>query len=137
MMPDEATKHVSLVSEPGKEAWSDLSLANMIAQAACQVPGVDQVNGGRLALAATYGPGGRVPGVILRREEPDRLLIEVHIVGSATVLVAAFQQNPANASARPPVLLQLAEQVRTAVQQVLHRLNLLPLAIDVVIEDIV
>lgn len=137
MMIEQAIEHDLPVDQPTREAWSDLSLAKSIVQAVRQVPGVDQVSGGRLATAATYGPGGRVPGVVLQHEAPDRLLIEVHILVRATVLLAALQQNQASASTQPSVLPQLAEQVRTAVQQVLHRINVLPLAIDVVIEDIV
>ena len=121
--------------QPAKEAGDDLSLADSIAQAVLTVPGVCRMSQGRFALAATYGPGRRVPGVVLWREAPGKLLIEVHIVIGESLLLAAFQQRQKKAAAQPPILLQLAEHIRLAVQHVVMGLPLSPHAIDVVIED--
>ena len=121
--------------QPAREAGTDLALADNIAQAVCAVPGVCKMSQGRFALAATYGPGGRVPGVVLWREASGKLLIEVHIVVGATFLLAALQHRQTRASAQPPVLLQLAEHVRLAVQYVVMEGNLSPHAIDVVMEE--
>lgn len=120
---------------PAKKAWGVLSLADIIAQAVSTVPGVRSLSKGRFALAATYGPGGRVPGVVLWRQAAGKLLIEVHIVICESLLLAALQQRQTRASPQPPVLLQLAEQIRIAVQQIVMELNIVPQAIDVVIED--
>lgn len=134
-MAEQTTGEAFPIGQSAKEAKGDLSLANNIAQAVCAVPGVCNMSKGRFALAATYGPGGQVPGVVLWHQAPGKLLIEVHIVVCETLLLAALQQRQTKASAQPPVLPHLAEQVRIAVQQVVMEVNLFPQAIDVVIED--
>ena len=134
-MAEQVTDDVFPIGQQARDVRNDLSLADIIAQTVRLVPGVCHLSRGRFALAATYSPGGLVPGVVLWHEEPDKLLIEVHIVVCETLLLAALQQRPATASAKPPVLLQLAEQIRIAVQQVITGLHLFPQAIDVVIED--
>lgn len=134
-MAGQAGEDTLQIGQPAREEWDDLSVADRIAQAVRCVPGVCRMSGGRFALIATYGPGGRVPGVVLRKEMPDRLFIEVHVVVSETLLLAALQQRQTEASAPHPVLLQLAERIRLAVQQVVAELNRFPQAIDVAIED--
>jgi hypothetical protein len=124
------------IGQPAKKAWDELSLADVIAQTVRAVPGVCRMSKGRFALAATYGPGRLVPGVALWREAPGKLLIEVHIVVCESLLLAALEPRPAKAAlTQPPVLLQLAEQIRIAVQQIFMGLHIVPHAIDVVIED--
>lgn len=134
-MAEQVADDVFPIGQSARDVWDDLSLADMIAQTVRLVPGVCHLSRGRFALAATYSPGGLVPGVVLWHEGPGKLLIEVHIVVCETLLLAALEPRPANESARPPVLLQLAEQIRIAVQQGVMGLNIFPQAIDVVIED--
>jgi hypothetical protein len=134
-MTEHVTGEAFPIGQPAKEAWGNLSLADSIAQAVRAVPGVCRMSKGRFALAATYGPGRQVPGVVLWHQAPGKLLIEVHIVVCETLLLAALQQRQAKISAQTPVLPQLARQVRMAVQQVVMEVNLFPQAIDVVIED--
>lgn len=134
-MAERALAEAFPIGQSAKEAEDDLSLAGSISQAVCSVPGVYGMSKGRFALAATYGPGGRVPGVVLWHQAPGKLLIEVHIVIRESLLLAALEPRQTKASAQPPVLLQLAEQVRVAVQRVFKGLHMFPQAIDVVIED--
>ena len=72
------------------------AIAAAVAETALACPGVAALSGGPYGTAATYLPGGRVEGVVVRQEE-----VEVHIV-------AAFG----------PPLPELAEGVRVRV----HRL---------------
>lgn len=60
------------------EPLSDFGLARVLGQVARGVPGVAGVYGGHLGEIATYGPGGRVPGVRVRREA-GQVLVEVHL----------------------------------------------------------
>jgi hypothetical protein len=131
-MAEQVTDDVFPIGKQARGVWDDLSLADSIAQTVRLVPGVCHMSRGRFALAATFSPGGLVPGVALWREAPGKLLIEVHIVVCESLLLAALEPRSA---AQPPVLPQLADQIRIAVQQVVIGLNIVPQAIDVVIED--
>lgn len=60
------------------EPLSDFVLAQALGQAVREVPGVAGIYGGHLGEIATYGPGGRVSGVRVRREA-GLVQVEVHL----------------------------------------------------------
>ena len=96
-------------------------IARALAHAARDVPGVVALFGGRLGEIATYGRGGRVPGVRVWREA-GRLHVEAHIV-----------------AAYPPehTLPALAESVRGKLRQQLPELGIADIGpIDVIVADL-
>ncbi len=96
-------------------------IARALAHAARDVPGVVELFGGRLGEIATYGRGGRVPGVRVWREA-GRLHVEAHIV-----------------AAYPPehTLPALAERVRGKLRQQLPELGVADIGpIDVIVADL-
>ena len=60
------------------DGGGDLRLARAVAAAARAVPGVAALTPGRFAPAATYGPGGVVHGVAVRRRTGG-VTVEVHL----------------------------------------------------------
>ena len=96
-------------------------IARALAHAARDVPGVVDLFGGRLGEIATYGRGGRVPGVRVWREE-GRLHVEAHIV-----------------AAYPPkhTLPVLADSVRGRLRELLPELGVAAIGpIDVIVADL-
>ena len=118
----------------------DLPLACAVAQAIRSVPGVQALSAGRFGTASTYGRGGQVPGVVLRRNACGQLSLEVHLVASEAALRAALRQSanmPAAIQARHPFLLYLAEQVRIVIQATGTRQQLFSAAqLDVYIDNL-
>lgn len=101
---------------------SDFDLARALSQAAREVPDVTDIYGGHLGEIATYGPGGRVAGVRVRREA-GQVLIEIHLT-----ITYDPKLN----------VLMLAETVRTCLAAELRRLAVAHVgAIDVVVADLV
>lgn len=140
--PEEVAVDRQAVSvQPVAAHLSDLDLARVIASAVRQAPGVLEMSPGRFALQATYGPGEHVSGVVLQHPTPDTLSIAVHVVVAEAALRAAFDEaDPsqlAPAAEQRPLLLRLAEQIRTVVSQAADTLGLPALlAIDVALDDI-
>ncbi len=96
-------------------------IAKALAHAARDVPGVAELFGGRLGEIATYGRGGRVPGVRVWREA-GRLHVEAHIV-----------------AAYPPehTLPALADRVRLRLRQQLPELGVADSGpVDVIVADL-
>ncbi len=96
-------------------------IARALAHAARDVPGVVELCGGRLGEIATYGRGGRVPGVRVWREG-GRLHVEAHIV-----------------AAYPPehTLPALAGSVRERLRELLPELGIADIGpIDVIVADL-
>jgi hypothetical protein len=60
---------------PGR-ARSAITTADAVAAAVAAAPGVSRLSGGHLGGVATYLPGRRVTGVVLREED-----MEVHVIG--------------------------------------------------------
>ena len=109
---------------PGPSApdgGGDLRLARGVAAAARAVPGVAALSPGRFAPAATYGPGGVVHGVAVRRRTGG-VAVEVHL----SAAYAPALDLPA-----------LAARVRRAVAVALGAGGAGPrLQIDVVFDDV-
>jgi len=140
MIPEPADGAAPGGPQAVRDGGDDLTLATTIAQMVQRVPGVRALSAGGFATIATYGPGGRVPGVVLRRTHPDTLTVEVHLVVSEEMLLLMLHQRGVTSSpALPeaPFLLSLAERVRTAVQQMFAPLPLSqPVTVDVVLDDL-
>ncbi|HEU4327995.1 MAG TPA: Asp23/Gls24 family envelope stress response protein [Roseiflexaceae bacterium] len=103
------------------ESLSDFALARALGQAAMGVPDVAGIYGGQLGEIATYGPGGRVSGVRVRREA-GQVLVEIHLT-----ITYDPKLN----------VLVLAETVRSRLAAELRRLTVAHVgAIDVVVADL-
>ena len=110
---------------PGAAGGGDLGLARAIAAAVGALPGVAAVGAGRIVPAATYGPGGAVRGVEVRRR-PGAAAVAVHLAAA----YAPGLDLPA-----------LAARVRRAVAGVLRAHGAGPLQevdveVDVVVDDL-
>lgn len=121
---------------------ADVTVAKAVAAAVREMPDVVDLSPGLHAAAATYGPGDRVPGVVVHHPNPDTTFIEVHVViRAATVQGGALTEHTeAGTSANtpgPPVLADAADRVRRAVRRALHDLHAAPpKEINVLIDDI-
>jgi hypothetical protein len=125
---------------PPETAPDDLTLARVIAQVVRCVPGVQGMSAGRFGTVATHGPGGRAPGVVVRRAVSGQFAIEIHLIASEALLRAALPGNASGSAARlpgTPFLLALAGQVRAAIHEAGtgHWLFSAP-GIDVSIDDL-
>ncbi len=120
---------------------SDVSLALAVSDAVRDTPGVIDLSPGQTAIAATYGAGQRVTGVVVTHPQPDAVAIEVHtVVGGPELALTATTARPApTAGSDEPrgILIDLAEQIRTAAHQVAD--VMLPnkvTTVDVFIDDL-
>jgi hypothetical protein len=134
----------------------DVALALALAQTARTVEHVVDLGAGRYGVAATYGPGQRVKGIVLRRSALSEgnaaaSVVEAHIVIAAaavtSVMTPAAQQKkqrlPAttvrrtSAKSESPVLLRIAAEARRALAATLQRLRSgEQWDIDIVIDDL-
>jgi hypothetical protein len=105
----------------GNALRREIRLARAIAETVRSVPGIADIRQGQFAEIATYGPGDKVPGIVLR-VTPEGAYIEVH--------VSALYSDGL-------VLSALATQVRSAVRQAVEVRDPVPLGqIDVVFDDL-
>jgi len=122
------------------EPSNDLELAKAIVQAVRLTPGVLDMSPGRFVLAATYGPGEHVTGVVLLHMTPTLLTVQIHVVASilamSEFLPISSQTEEEHVTDETPMLVQLAEQIRRNVYQAVHDFGLpAPLEVDVSIDD--
>jgi hypothetical protein len=116
---------------------SDITIAKLLARAICATPGVVDLSPGLFAIEATYGPGERLPGIVVRRPTPDALAIEVRVVLAENMLKEAFSAEPVSQADRTPLLLRFADQLRTVVAHTISKPAAPVLtAVDVAIDDI-
>lgn len=100
---------------------SEFALAQALADVTRAVPGIAGLYGGQLGEIATYGRGGRVPGIRIRADE-GQVMVEVH-------LIVTYAPNVH--------VLTLAETVRDQIRQHLTTLATAKGgAIDVIVDDI-
>jgi uncharacterized alkaline shock family protein YloU len=100
---------------------SEFALAQALVEVTRAVPGVAGLYGGHFGEIATYGRGGRVPGIRIRTEG-GQVIVEIH-------LIVTYAPNMS--------VLALAETVRDQIRQ--HGTTLATAkggAIDVVVDDI-
>lgn len=123
------------------ERVSDLALARAAAQAVRAVPGVVDLSPGLVALAATYGSGQRVTGVVVHHLTPDTVVLEIHVVLSEahcnTALAAATPHSMGRESESLAVLTDIANRIRAAVNDTARDIAAPVLArVDVLIDDL-
>jgi len=132
-----------------REHHDDVALALALVRAARTVEQVVDVSVCRYGVAATYGPGQRVTGIVLRRavqsgwDSPLSFVVEAHIVVATAAVTAPIaphlaapkpsrdkRQRPQATSAynvsdtpRAPVLLRIADDTRRALAAILRRLR--------------
>lgn len=138
------------VPQRAPEGGSDLALASAIAQAVRSAPGVVDLSPGLGAPVATYGPGQRVVGILLRRPSPEQIVVEIHVVLSESHIAMAVMaardaavETPsvdvvaaADSERRGPVL-EMADSIRSATTDVVLRMAPLARAqVDVFIDDL-
>ena len=118
------------------EQMNDMVIANAIAHAIRGVPGVLDMSQGLFAKAATYGPGKRIAGIVLRHDAPGELSVEVHVVLDETTFIKALSDLSSSAS-DTPILLRFTGMIRVVVVQTFEHLGLpAPTMVDVTIDDI-
>lgn len=99
----------------------DLAIARAVREAVRRVADVADLSPGRFGEAVTYGPGDRVPGVVVRHDA-DALHLEVHVV-------AVYRDSL--------FLPALADEVRRAVQEQAKAVGAGPVQrVDVAIDDL-
>ncbi len=123
------------------EHLSDTMIAEAIVHATRSVPGVLEIGQGLFAKAATFGPGKRIPGIVIRHPTSDSLSIEVHVILEEAALAKAYLEishsETSSKSSTMPILLRFTGQIRAAVTQTLERLGLpVSTMVDVIIDDI-
>ena len=117
------------------ERLSDLVIADAIAHAIRDVPGVLDMGQGVFARAATYGPGKHIAGIVFQHPAPGELSVEVHVVLDETTLLKALSDISSN-SDHPSILLRCTDHIRAVVSQTLEHLGLpVPTMVDVTLDD--
>jgi hypothetical protein len=112
-----ADESMAAVEPPG----SEVGLARAVAEAVRAVPGIANVSPGQFAERATYGPGEKVPGIVVDWVD-DGLEIEAHVCAHYTNAL---------------VLPELAARVRTAVRQAVEARDARPIRrIDLAFDDV-
>jgi hypothetical protein len=120
---------------------SDMSIAKAVSQAVRNMPGVVDLSHGQGAVAATYGPGGRVIGVVVQHPSPQEISLEVHVVLHGSLYTETFgnasDTRTQAGTSGTAVLIDAADRIRSAVSHATQELKIAPpLAVDVLIEDI-
>ena len=114
---------------------SDVVIANAIARAIHDIPGVSDMGQGLFARAATYGPEKHVAGIVLRHPAPGEVLVEAHVVLDETMLIKALSDVSSN-SGNTPILPRFTDNIRAVVSQTFEQLGLpAPTMVDVTIDD--
>jgi len=118
------------------ERLSDLVIADAIAHAIRDVPGVLDMGQGLFARAATYGPGKHIAGIVLQYRAPGVLSVEAHVVLDETTFLKALSDISSN-SDHTPILLRFTDHIRAVVSQTGEHLGLpVSTMVDVTIDDI-
>ncbi len=125
------------------EPLSDGEIARGIVEAVRQTPGVLDMSPGLYALAATYGPGESIVGVVLLHTTLTTYALAVHVIADYAASMAASYPTPsegedgAEDEDKSAVLVRLADLIRRNVYQTARSSGMsAPVAIDVYIDDI-
>lgn len=78
--PASARRGGATSRRPPPRPVSDIALAEAVAKAVRVAPEVVDLSQGRSMLAATYGPGRSVAGIVVRHPTLDTLALEVHVI---------------------------------------------------------
>ena len=128
---------------------SDLTIASAAAQATRMAPGVADLSPGLFALAATYGLGQRVTGVVVHHltpdhtpdQTPDTIALEIRVALSEAHcnMVAADAASDAieRETETAGILLEIASHIRRVVYESLRDIApMLLVQVDVFIDDL-
>ncbi|HEX9415014.1 MAG TPA: hypothetical protein VF916_16040 [Ktedonobacterales bacterium] len=126
-------------SEPDQR--SDVRIAERIARAVCDVPGVAGLSPGHHVTAATHGPGKAVVGVVVHHRANDSFEIEVHVVVAESDLGSMFASLRAGAAApdaaQTALLPALAEEIRSHIVRALQDMKMrAPTAVAIYCDDL-
>lgn len=120
---------------------SDIALAEAVAEAVRGAPEVVDLSQGLSMLAATYGPGRSVAGIVVRHPTPDTLALEIHVILSEarctqTSAEIAMESGEQDAQMRDPVN-EFANRVRSAARVAARQTTTLAIEqVDVFIDDL-
>lgn len=120
---------------------SDVALAEAVAEAVRGTPEVVDLSPGLSMLAATYGPGRSVAGIVVRHPTLDTLALEIHVILSeASCMQAstgiATESEEQDTPMRGP-LAEIANRVRGAAGAAARETTTLAIEqIDVFIDDL-
>jgi len=158
-MSSQQAQDADALEEPeavSRDGADDVALALALAQTARTVEHVVDLGAGRYGVAATYGPGQRIRGIVLHRAAQSEgsaaaSVVEAYIVVATAAITSAMasaarqrkrRPSPDHALAasdmpRAPVLLRIADEARRALAATLRRLR--PSEqwdIDIIIDDL-
>jgi uncharacterized alkaline shock family protein YloU len=122
------------------EPRSDVQIAEAIVRAVVELRGVAAL--GQERVAATYGPGRSVRGVVVRHEGDARLAIDVHVAVSwadtAGPTASLHSESLPSDAASKAALLVLADTIRTCVAATVRYVaQVEPTSVDIYIDDLV
>ena len=128
-------------TETAPEHLTDTLIAEAIVHAVRAVPGVLDMGGGLFVQAVTFGPGKRVPGVVISHPTTDSLTVEVHVILADAAFSKAYAEistsEAPSSEGSTPILLRFTDQIRTVVIQTLEQLGFpASTLVDVTIDDI-
>ena len=124
---------------------SDFTIASAAAQATRMAPGVMDLSPGLFALAATYGLGQRVTGVVVHHltpdHTPDTIALEIRVVLSEAhcnmVAADAASDSIERETETAGILLEIASHIRGVVYESLRDIApMLLVQVDVFIDDL-
>jgi hypothetical protein len=123
------------------EQGSAVQIAEAIARAVGEVPGVAALSPGRDVTVATHGPGKAVRGIVMHQRADGSLEVEVHVVVAEAALegmLARLRADPATPdAAQKAVLPVLAEEIRRhVVRAVQGAVGRAPALVDVYFDDL-
>jgi hypothetical protein len=144
-MSSQQTQYAGAPDEPGAVSRDDdVALALALAQTARTVEQVVDLGAGRYGVAATYGPGQRIRGIVLRRAAQSEgsaqgsaaaSVVEAYLVVATAAITSAMAPAARQRKRRPspehavgvsgtpetPVLLRIAGETRRALAATLRR----------------
>lgn len=136
-----ATHATMLAHASDPDQRSDVQIAELIARAVCDVPGVAGLSPGHDVTAATHGPGKAVVGVVVHHRANNSLEIEVHVVVAESDLGSMLASLHAGATApnaaQTALLPALAEEIRSHIVRALQDVKMhAPTSVDVYFDDL-
>ncbi|HKT39543.1 MAG TPA: hypothetical protein VJR48_14300 [Ktedonobacterales bacterium] len=126
---------------PPPRRVSDIALADAVAEAVRGTPEVVDLSPGLSMLAATYGPGRSVAGIVVRHPTLDTLALEIHVILSEARCTQAstgiaVESEEQNSQMRGPVT-EIANQIRSAARVAAQQTTTLAVEqVDVFIDDL-
>jgi hypothetical protein len=136
-----ATPATTVAHAADPDQRSDVRIAELVARAVCDVPGVVGLSPGHDVTAATHGPGKAVVGVVVHHRANDSLEIEVHVVVAesdvGSMLASLHTDATAPHASQTALLPALAEKIRSHIARALQDAEVgAPTSVDVYFDDL-